>query len=133
MSGQALLIMLITAIVMAGVGAFLYGQVFKNIQDNSHLELEDSSLRIINVVGQNISNSTMRHVRFSVTATSGAVYLNESFIVIRTQDDVANLQYKTLMFSVFIQGRLLPIWLSRQGWKTPAIRLHSSAKELFNP
>jgi archaellum component FlaG (FlaF/FlaG flagellin family) len=93
MSSHENIIFLIVALLIATTAAGVLSMLGSQLQQGN-TAASDAELRLVNVLAQNITEEGAHHVRISVTATRGAVSLNNTLITIQMDGGVADLQYR---------------------------------------
>lgn len=93
MNGAVFLVMLTVGLILAAGGAAVYIGNAQSLQEDPSFEQSSAQPRLVAVDAFNNTNNTARYVRIQVTSNQ-PVRLNDTMIVLRTQEDVARLRYR---------------------------------------
>lgn len=94
MSGHEAVIFLSIAITVAALAAGLFLTTGETQMQGLTPDDPGADVRIIEATAFNISNASAKYVRVAITTDSGALRLNQTLITIRTEEAVADLQYR---------------------------------------
>lgn len=101
MSSHTALIGMIVAMVVTAGSILVFSEITQSVQSKGNAIAQgensksDQGLVLVNTIGTNVQNDTFSYTKFQVRSESDEqLNLNDTFIQIRTDQSVADLQYR---------------------------------------